>query len=145
LEQVLEKNFNSIDELNLIARDLLLQINPGMIIGLSGKLGVGKTELVRQLSSILGVIDDISSPTYTLENIYTYSNEQVSHQVSHWDLYRLKEADFEVEQEILELKETQKAIILVEWPELVSHLLDLHVLLSFADFDSRQIKVLRTS
>lgn len=143
MNQILKKSFNSIDELRLIAKELLFHIKPGIAVGFSGKLGVGKTELVRQISSLLEVKEDISSPTYALENIYSYTMSNGLGSVSHWDLYRLKEADFEVEQEILELKQEEKAIILIEWPKLVNHLLDMHVLLSFSDFDSREITVLK--
>ena len=102
-----------------------------MVVGFSGKLGAGKTELIRQICSVLEVSDEISSPTYTLENLY----QAKDFDVSHWDLYRLKGQNIEIEQQIIELKQEEKAIILVEWPDLIKHLLDIHVLLSFADLE----------
>ena len=131
METIISNKFSSIKELKEIARTLLKEIKPGMIVGFSGKLGVGKTELIRQICSVLEVSDEISSPTYTLENIYRAKDTEVSH----WDLYRLKGQNIEIEQQIEELKQEEKAIILIEWPDLIKHLLDIHVLLSFADLD----------
>ena len=142
METIISNKLSSIKELKEIARTLLKEIKPGMVVGFWGKLGVGKTELIRQICSVLEVSDEISSPTYTLENLYKAKDFDVSH----WDLYRLKEHNLEIEQQIRELKQEEKAIILVEWPELIEHLLDLDVLLSFADLEdndsnSREILV----
>jgi len=131
VKTIISNKFSSIKELKEIARTLLEEIKPGMVVGFSGKLGVGKTELIRQICSVLEVSDEISSPTYTLENLY----QAKDFDVSHWDLYRLKGQNIEIEQQIIELKQEEKAIILVEWPDSIKHLLDIHVLLSFADLE----------
>ncbi len=131
MKTIISNKFSSIKELKEIARTLLEEIKPGMVVGFSGKLGVGKTELIRQICSVLEVSDEISSPTYTLENLY----QAKDFDVSHWDLYRLKGQNIEIEQQIIELKQEEKAIILVEWPDSIKHLLDIHVLLSFADLE----------
>ncbi len=52
-----------------------------------GKMGVGKTTLIKELCAQLGVADVVSSPTFAIVNEYaTESNEPVYH----FDFYRLK-------------------------------------------------------
>jgi tRNA threonylcarbamoyladenosine biosynthesis protein TsaE len=58
----------------------------GMIIGLSGDLGAGKTQLVKGLARGLGITKRVHSPTFALVNIYT--GGQLT--LFHLDLYRLE-------------------------------------------------------
>ena len=43
---------------------------PGWVIGLSGDLGAGKTQLVRGIARGIGVTDRVHSPTFALINEY---------------------------------------------------------------------------
>lgn len=132
-----KKTSNSLDDTRLIASAISQQLSSGLAIGFSGDLGVGKTELIRAICEKLGDASLVSSPTYTLENQYQLS-ENIC--VSHWDLYRLGVLG-EVQYELEELKASEKALILIEWPELVVDLLDLLVLISFADFERREVSI----
>jgi tRNA threonylcarbamoyladenosine biosynthesis protein TsaE len=58
----------------------------GLVIGLSGDLGAGKTELVKGIARGLGVPDRVQSPTFALVN--TYSGGRFP--LHHLDLYRLE-------------------------------------------------------
>jgi tRNA threonylcarbamoyladenosine biosynthesis protein TsaE len=58
----------------------------GLIIGLSGDLGAGKTELVKGIARGLGVMDRVHSPTFALVN--TYGGGRFP--LHHLDLYRLE-------------------------------------------------------
>ena len=57
----------------------------GMVIGLSGDLGAGKTQFVKGLARGLGIAARVQSPTYVLVNIYTGGRLTLFH----LDLYRL--------------------------------------------------------
>jgi len=57
----------------------------GLVIGLSGDLGSGKTQLVKGLARGLGVTALVHSPTFTLINIYAGARLSLFH----LDLYRL--------------------------------------------------------
>ena len=61
----------------------------GLVIGLSGDLGTGKTQLVKGLARGLGFTGRVSSPTFALVNIY----EGGRLPLFHLDLYRLDTAD----------------------------------------------------
>ena len=76
----------SIDAINEVANKILEQ-NPNKIILFNGEMGVGKTTLIKQICINLGVLDTISSPTFSLVNEYKIENNQ---SIYHFDVYRLK-------------------------------------------------------
>jgi tRNA threonylcarbamoyladenosine biosynthesis protein TsaE len=60
----------------------------GLVIGLSGDLGAGKTQLVKGLARGLGVAGRVQSPTFALMNVYSGGRLTLFH----LDLYRLDTA-----------------------------------------------------
>jgi len=84
----------------------------GLVIGLSGDLGAGKTQLVKGLARGLGITMRVHSPTFALVNIYTSGRLTLFH----LDLYRL-----ETREQILAagLEEYLKpdGVTVVEWAE----------------------------
>jgi tRNA threonylcarbamoyladenosine biosynthesis protein TsaE len=58
----------------------------GWVIGLSGELGAGKTQLVKGLARGLGFTGRVHSPTFTLVNVYPGGRLTLFH----LDLYRLE-------------------------------------------------------
>ena len=60
----------------------------GLVIGLSGELGAGKTQLVKGLARGLGIAARVHSPTFTLVNEYGGGRLRLFH----LDLYRLETA-----------------------------------------------------
>ena len=58
----------------------------GLVIGLSGDLGAGKTQLVKGIARGLGIPARVHSPTFTLVNEYGGGRLRLFH----LDLYRLE-------------------------------------------------------
>lgn len=61
------------------------EVQRGWVIGLSGDLGVGKTQLVKGLARGLGITEKVHSPTFALVNEYRSGKMSLFH----LDLYRL--------------------------------------------------------
>jgi len=61
----------------------------GLVIGISGDLGAGKTQLVKGLARGLDISGRVHSPTFTLVNIYAGGRLTLFH----LDLYRLETRD----------------------------------------------------
>ena len=76
----------SIDEIQEVANKIIVE-NPNKVILFHGKMGVGKTTLIKALAKELGVKDATSSPTFSLVNEYQIDRNQY---VFHFDVYRLK-------------------------------------------------------
>ena len=62
-------------------------LQPGDVVCLEGELGTGKTAFVRGLARALGVVDPVTSPTFTL--ISEYRGRQQTMPLFHVDVYRL--------------------------------------------------------
>ncbi len=85
----------------------------GCIIGLSGALGAGKTQLVKGLARGLGVGDRVHSPTFTLVNLYGGGRLPLIH----LDLYRLETAAQIVAAGLEEFLRDPAGVVVIEWAE----------------------------
>ncbi|MCC6952982.1 MAG: tRNA (adenosine(37)-N6)-threonylcarbamoyltransferase complex ATPase subunit type 1 TsaE [Deltaproteobacteria bacterium] len=125
---------HSLEDTAVIARVVADLCPSGCAIGLSGDLGAGKTEFVRGLVAALGSADSATSPTYALENVYPVRNDHRFSAVHHWDLYRVGREDPGVIEQIRELREDPRRLVVIEWPEKVPEVhnsLSLQISLSF--------------
>ena len=107
------------ETLNL-GEKLSQKLNPQSIVLLKGPIGAGKTSFVQGIARGLSISEDITSPTFALS--HHYSSGKIP--LIHLDLYRLensssaKEVFFSEEEEALQ----SKAILVIEWPELIEPL-----------------------
>ena len=77
----------SLGQLHEVARNLLTSFPEERFFAFFGKMGVGKTTLIKEMCDVLGVVDNVCSPTFAIVNEYsTVSDESVFH----FDFYRLK-------------------------------------------------------
>lgn len=83
-------------ETEQVAHDLTATLRPGTVITLSGNLGAGKTLFTKGLAKALGITAEITSPTFTLMNIYPLPHPHGElTKLVHIDAYRLEnEAEF---------------------------------------------------
>lgn len=101
----------NLEDLEKFAKILAENIKEEDVFSLVGDLGAGKTTLVQLIGKYLGIEDYITSPTFSLVNIYNGDFE-----VNHLDLYRLEDPD-----ELLSIDfETYfypQGVTFIEWAE----------------------------
>ena len=85
----------------------------GWVIGLSGDLGAGKTQLVKGLARGLGAVDRVHSPTFTFINEY----ESGRLPLFHLDLYRLDTRDQIVGAGLEPYFYQPTGVAVIEWAE----------------------------
>jgi tRNA threonylcarbamoyladenosine biosynthesis protein TsaE len=84
----------------------------GLVIGLSGDLGAGKTQLVKGVARGLGVTAQVHSPTFTLVNVYAGGRLNLFH----LDLYRLETLE-QISNAGLEEYLQPAGVAVIEWAE----------------------------
>jgi tRNA threonylcarbamoyladenosine biosynthesis protein TsaE len=87
----MKKEFTSysVEETEMIARELAPSLKKGDFVAMYGDLGVGKTAFVRALASVLAKAATVKSPTYTIVN--EYKGEGIN--IYHFDVYRIEDDD----------------------------------------------------
>lgn len=78
---------HNIEQLPEVARNLLDAFSEERFFAFFGKMGVGKTTLIKELCAVLGVKDNVCSPTFAIVNEYSDRDDEP---VYHFDFYRLK-------------------------------------------------------
>lgn len=105
-----------------------------------GQMGVGKTTLIKEICKQLGVLDTISSPTFSLVNEYQTSE---NNKVFHFDFYRITDEEEALDMGIEEYLYNNDWC-LIEWPENIENLLPLDAVeihLSILDDEQRNIQI----
>lgn len=90
-----------------LARDL----RPGDVVCLWGDLGAGKSELTRGVATGLGVAGPVTSPSFTIMNVY----EDGRLPLYHFDWYRLESSEELYEMGMDEYL-TGNGVSVIEWP-----------------------------
>jgi tRNA threonylcarbamoyladenosine biosynthesis protein TsaE len=93
-------------------------VNPPCLIELIGDVGAGKTTLVKGLARGLGVVEEVTSPSFTINKIYPFQEDYLKGELYHYDFYRLEDAGI-MKNEIAEVLEEPGVIVVVEWASAV--------------------------
>ena len=133
---------DSAAETKAVAAALSSAVRPGDVVLLAGEMGAGKTAFAQGLAAALGVLDTVTSPTFTL--VHTYEGR---YRIHHADVFRLERLGEVADLALGELADEDDAIVLVEWGDVVasalgSDLLTVHLEMVEPDqVDARVITV----
>ena len=114
----MEINFG-LNQLNKASKELKAHINQNVVL-ICGEMGVGKTTLIKELLSLSGLVDNVSSPTFSIINEYLQANGEV---IYHMDLYRIKDINELENIGFFEYIESGRTCI-IEWGEMIEGLID---------------------
>jgi tRNA threonylcarbamoyladenosine biosynthesis protein TsaE len=142
---------HSSEETIALGREIAKKLRPPVLVLLKGDLGSGKTTLTKGIISGLGAAkeEDVTSPTFNLVHEFGNSTLVGSEgsaapcKVYHVDLYRI-ETFHDLESLGLEDALSEKAIVIIEWPEHFTFRTDwptVEIRLDHAGGDSRRIAI----
>ena len=117
----------SAEETEAAGEALAAVLRAGDIVLLSGQLGAGKTTFVKGVARGLGVIERVTSPTFTLVRPHQGHNDQGITTLLHADVYRVESPAEVLDLALGELVE-EAAVALVEWGDLASSIFGREVL-----------------
>ena len=112
-------------------------LRTGDVTCLTGDLGAGKTTFVQGLAAGWGSLDQVSSPTFVIVNLYRRLDQS---QLFHLDAYRLsgpaEAADLDLDQMF------ESGSLVIEWADIIAEALPeerLWVHLRYVDEDQRDL------
>ncbi len=116
---------NSLNDLPVLAAEIIEKANEVRFIAFTGNLGAGKTTLIGEILKMLSKNDFNGSPTFSLVNEYISRSGEL---IYHFDFYRLRNENeaFDIGWE--DYLQKENAWIFVEWPEKIENLLPEHFL-----------------
>jgi tRNA threonylcarbamoyladenosine biosynthesis protein TsaE len=138
---------STVEDTRAFGRRLATLLHAGDLLVLAGPLGAGKTALVQGIGAGLGVVGDVTSPTFVIARVHRPDPARGGRlALVHADAYRLGDAvDPRAEIDDLDLDASMDdAVTVVEWGEgMVEQLVDAHlrVRIDRRDDDSRQIEL----
>lgn len=103
-----------VDDTRALARALSALAMPGDVIVLAGELGAGKTAFAQGFGAGLGVMEPITSPTFTIVREY----EGARLDLHHLDVYRLDHLREAGDLGLGEMLD-EDAVMLVEWGDAI--------------------------
>lgn len=136
-EQTWQTTSTSSDDTLELAAAIGRKLRGGEVIELVSDLGGGKTTFVRGMAQGLGSTDTVRSPSFTIGNQYRGKGLTLYH----FDFYRLQEAGI-MREEVLEILSNPKAVVAVEWAEVIEAVLPLarlQVSIKATGDDSREL------
>ncbi len=129
---------NGLSHIEDAAREFLSKKGDTPVIALYGEMGAGKTTFTKSLCKVLGVLDGVNSPTFTLINEYRTSDGET---IYHFDFYRINKLEEAFDIGFEEFVESGNLCI-IEWPEKIEQILPpdtLKVKISVLDDGKREL------
>jgi tRNA threonylcarbamoyladenosine biosynthesis protein TsaE len=131
----------SLDNIKEIATKFWKMTGNTKVFAFHGEMGAGKTTFIHALCDVKGVTDAVTSPTFSIINEYSYSENGKEKKIFHLDLYRLKDEEEAIRAGIEDCLYSDN-ICLVEWPDRASEVFPkdtLHVYIRVVDEKNRKL------
>ncbi|MDP4183540.1 MAG: tRNA (adenosine(37)-N6)-threonylcarbamoyltransferase complex ATPase subunit type 1 TsaE [Bacteroidota bacterium] len=113
------EHITSPDQIGNLASKFLDVFNKPAVFAFYGKMGAGKTTIIKAICEKLGAIDYVTSPSFAIINEYSCQSGEV---IYHFDFYRIKniEEAFDIGYEDYFYS---NHYCFIEWPEKIETLL----------------------
>ena len=128
---------SSARETQEVASKIAALLEQGDLVLLVGELGAGKTTFAQGFGQALGVVEPITSPTFTLAR--EYEGQRLT--MHHLDVYRLEQIDEVLDLALPELLDSA-SVTLIEWGDAIIPALPgeyLEVRLEYGDDDDERV------
>lgn len=130
---------NNIEGLPQAAHDFIANMGDNTVFAFYGEMGAGKTTFIKAICDVLGVEDEVNSPTFAIVNEYRSATAEL---IYHFDCMRIKEIEEALDFGFEDYMECG-ALCFIEWPEMVEELLPgdaVKVKISVAEDGTRTIE-----
>ncbi len=120
------RRITTLDELAQIAGEVVAdceQNEAPRVIALHGDLGAGKTAFVKEISRILAIQEEVTSPTFGIMKSYHVPMHTQFQTLTHIDAYRIDDVDEMRVLRFQELLEDKARLVCIEWPERIQSVL----------------------
>lgn len=104
---------NSANDTIEFGKSVARAVEKGAVISLVGDLGAGKTTFTKGVARGLGIMDNVTSPTFTILNEYAGEEKRLYH----FDFYRIEDPDELVELGFEDYFPSADGLTIVEWVE----------------------------
>jgi len=135
----MELNF-TLDKITEAAQKFVDLTSGYNVFAFHGEMGAGKTTFVHAVSGVMGVKDNITSPTFSIINQYTNRQGRI---IYHMDLYRLKDEEEAIQAGVEDCLYSGNTCF-VEWPEKAPGIFPdntLHINITAIDMNTRKLKI----
>lgn len=111
--------YSELSEIDAVAQQVIQSCKGYNIWLFEGQMGAGKTTLIKSICSQMNVIDNVSSPTFSLLNVY---QTDTGDEFFHFDFYRIED---QIEAIDIGCDEYFYAgnTCFIEWPEKIPELI----------------------
>jgi tRNA threonylcarbamoyladenosine biosynthesis protein TsaE len=127
-----------LNEIKEVAKKIVATTANHKVFAVHGEMGTGKTTFIHAFCEVMGVTDNISSPTFSIINQYKSNDGRV---IYHMDLYRLKDEAEAISSGVEDCLFSGNTC-LVEWPEITPGIFPgdaVHLYITVIDSETRKI------
>ena len=116
-----------------IAKKIAANFTSGMVLGLIGNLGSGKTQFAKGVGEYFKIKKPINSPTFVLIKLYAIAQPATIKTLVHIDCYRLQNPQELLDLGFQEILANKDNLIIIEWADKIKDILPLRTV--FINFE----------